>query len=666
MARPLNDSVYLYGFHDRGGEQMMLDVGITGWVIITEAIGHDPNDRSGRDYRIFTDRGLGVIVRLNNGYNPGGTLPFERFYPDFARRCANFVAASQGPRLWIIGNETNHPIEWPGAQWNWGPGWPAPISPETRGEEITPTRYAACFKQCRAAIKALAGHGQDQVLTAPPAPWNILLTYPTNPNGDWVQYLADLLKAIGAGNLDGIGLHTYSHGASPATITSEEKMNDPRFSNYHWQFRAYQDFMNVIPTAMRSLPVYITETNQGDLPWENANNGWVRAAYAEIDRWNHTGKQVIHSLLLYRWPQVPGDRWGIEGKAGVIEDFRQALGPRYRWTTAEDPMAALTRRVAELEQAAAALKAGIGSASKLAAAAAVLRKDIEALASQVAAATPGDLRQQLDALAAQVKALEDMVQPGPVGPTVVDKIGKLAQGPTPYPKRDPAAIRRIVVHHTVTPDNITPERLAQAAVQRGLPGITYHYLITGDGTIVATQPLDSAISQTNRANVNADSVGVALAGNFTNAVPTEAQMASAAALIGSLLDRFNLPVSAVVGAREVAQTASPGNQWLSGAKVKDALIARINARAAPQVAGTNALPAQPLAAEAPVPIALSAEPAPSNPDNPAGSDANRPTPGGRDRPAARPPGEPDDRPGGEASGGRQGRPTGAPPHPAAV
>ncbi len=215
MARALNDSLFIYGFHDPGSEQIMLDAGVPGWVLVTEAIGSDPNDRSGQDYRRFSDRGLGVIVRLNNGYNPGGTLPYEREYPNFARRCGNFAAASQGAHLWIVGNETNHPIEWPGAEWQWGPGWPAPVSPDKRGEDITPARYASCYKQCRAAIRAVSGRGEDQVLVAGPAPWNTLLTYPGNPSGDWVKYFADILNAIGAGNLDGIVLHTYTHGASP-------------------------------------------------------------------------------------------------------------------------------------------------------------------------------------------------------------------------------------------------------------------------------------------------------------------------------------------------------------------------------------------------------------------------------------------------------------------
>ena len=40
----------------------------------------------GVDYRPLSSAGLGVIVRLNNGYFPAGTIPTARPYADFARR----------------------------------------------------------------------------------------------------------------------------------------------------------------------------------------------------------------------------------------------------------------------------------------------------------------------------------------------------------------------------------------------------------------------------------------------------------------------------------------------------------------------------------------------------------------------------------------------------
>ncbi len=334
MTRPLNDSLLLYGLHDPGGEQVMLAANVPGWVLVTVAIGSNPNDNSSgddtrfwADYRPLSDRGLGVIVRLNNGYNPAGTLPYERDYDAFARRCANFVRISKGCHLWQIGNETNHPIEWPGAQWDWNATPPQPLRPDTTGEKITPQRYASCYRKVRAAIRALAGHELDQVLVAGVAPWNNLTNYPENPNGDWVQYFNDILRQLGPANCDGMTIHAYTHGVDPAFVTSTAKVGDGRFSNYFWHFRTYQDFMRAIPPDMRGLPVYLTESDQGDVPWNNANTGWVREAYKEIDRWNQAGGQQIRSLILYRWPRVGDDRWWIEGKQGVIDDFRELVRP---------------------------------------------------------------------------------------------------------------------------------------------------------------------------------------------------------------------------------------------------------------------------------------------------------------------------------------------------
>ena len=113
MARPLFDSEFIFGIHEPGGEQYMLEAGRPGWIVFTEGVGHDPNDQSGRDYRAYSDRGIGVIVRLNNGYYPNGTIPPSDRYAAFAQRCANFVAHSAGCKLWIIGNEMNFDIERP-------------------------------------------------------------------------------------------------------------------------------------------------------------------------------------------------------------------------------------------------------------------------------------------------------------------------------------------------------------------------------------------------------------------------------------------------------------------------------------------------------------------------------------------------------------------------
>ena len=449
MARPLFDSEYIFGIHEPGGENHMLDAGKPGWVLFTEGVGHNPSDQSGKDFRPYSVRGLGVICRLNNGYHPQGTIPIRSRYADFARRCANYVAASPGCKIWIIGNEMNYAIErpqlpaaasapaigsdaapaqtaeedgsdadaqtetgrdegdarqpqpspWRGLADLWRAfaravsrgmgdaeigqpaeeaGLPEAVAPESQqadaapddadpyqrgspgrfsalhaqhapvaddgppivqlprpsqtpragGEAITPEMYAHCYRLCRDAIHGVPGHADDQVLVGAVAPWNNQTTYAGNPSGDWVHYLRDILLLLGPDGCDGVTLHTYTHQADPNLIHSDVKMGPP-FQNYHYEFRAYRDFMAAFPASMRHLPVYITETDQ-DVAWHDQNHGWIQRAYGEIDAWNRQpGNQQIRSLILYRWPKI--DKWYIEGKQGIVDDFRQALGFDYRW-----------------------------------------------------------------------------------------------------------------------------------------------------------------------------------------------------------------------------------------------------------------------------------------------------------------------------------------------
>ncbi len=307
---------YIFGLHDPGGEQLMVDADRPGWVLVTEGIGADPQNFSGGDYRYLSDLGLGVIVRLNHGYsgqNPDGTIPHSGQYTAFAKRCGNFVAASHGCHVWIIGNETNLATERPG-----GPS----------GEVITPARYARCYDAARRQIKSKPGHENDQVIVGAVGPWNTQTTYPGNSSGDWILYFTHILERV-EGRCDGIALHTYSHGADAHLVFSEQKMDHPLYQDRYLHFRAYRDFMTALPASMRELPVYITETNQND-PWLNSANGWVRNAYKEIDDWNaDPDHQPIQALILYRWP-AGLDQWGIANRQGVVDDFRAAMQSAYR------------------------------------------------------------------------------------------------------------------------------------------------------------------------------------------------------------------------------------------------------------------------------------------------------------------------------------------------
>ncbi len=277
-----------------------------GWLVLTRGIGHDPHDHGSEDFRRYRQT---PIVRLNNGYAPNGTIPRPEHYADFAQRCANFVAASQGCHAWIIGNEPNHAQERP------------------QGQPIEPGDYVDCYSQCREAIRALQLHGGDLVLLAAVAPWNNQTVYSGNEAGDWVRYFEDVQWELGLGGCDGFALHTYARAQTPEAVVSADRM-DPPFEMYHNGFRAYWDWMAAILPRFQGLPVHITETN-ANAPWQDINTGFVRAMYDEIDGWNSLHHdRPIWSLALYRWQY---DQWEIWNKPNVHADFYDAVNQGYTW-----------------------------------------------------------------------------------------------------------------------------------------------------------------------------------------------------------------------------------------------------------------------------------------------------------------------------------------------
>ncbi len=317
-------ATYIFGMHDPGAEQLFLNASRPGWVVVSVQL--NPPDFNG-DFTLLSQAGMTVIARLNNGYDSNGTIPVSTQYATFAQQCASFVAASSGANIWIIGNEPNLAWERPGNDNGAG------------GQVITPDMYASCFEKCRTAIKAVPGHSGDWVIPAAVAPWNIQTTYATNRTGDWVQYFRDMLNAcnsLGA-TPDAIAIHTYTHGYDVSLITGERLMASP-FQSYHYDFRAYRDFIGAIPASLQTLPLLITEAQPVDPDWwQNSNIGWVRTAYAEIDNWNAVATNPpIQALCLFRW-QTGETQWSMSDKPVLLNDFRSALLNNYRVHYPADP-----------------------------------------------------------------------------------------------------------------------------------------------------------------------------------------------------------------------------------------------------------------------------------------------------------------------------------------
>jgi hypothetical protein len=312
-------SRHLYGVHDIGAwADLVAQAGATAWCVYTEAVGCDPNDLRGGDY---ARPGITPIVRLNNGYGKGtGTIPTPDRYADFARRCANFVAASRGIEWVVIGNEISHYHEWPTA------------------EPITLASYVECYRLCYDAIKRVAPG--VQIAPAAPAPWNA-----STPDArDWIMQLPTMLNMLSS-RVDWICLHAYTRGYTPDAFSTGAKMDAPYAHRYSgWE--TLWEYMAVIPQSFRHLPVMITETN-GDGPWPANNTGWVQALYGEIARWNaQPGNQPIRAACLFRW--LPEDRqWSFAHSPGAADDFTQALRKGYTWPQTETRPPATTLKAGD-------------------------------------------------------------------------------------------------------------------------------------------------------------------------------------------------------------------------------------------------------------------------------------------------------------------------------
>jgi len=128
-----------------------------------------------------------------------------------------------------------------------------------------------------------------------------------------------------------------------------------------------------------------------------------------------------------------------------------------------------------------------------------------------------------------------------------------------YNARALSGIDLIVVHHTATPPDVSPSRIAHAHIRRGWPGIGYHYLVSAGGTLYQVNALSTHAYHA--AGYNMRSVGVCLLGSFMDEPPPPEQLMAAARIIGWLLAQLNLTLAAVVGHRDIMATACPGDTW---------------------------------------------------------------------------------------------------------
>lgn len=321
---------HIYGIHDESpwpGDWLSRCPGGVGWITATEAIGTNPNDFGGKAYNPGSNK---LLVRLNNGYHPNGTIPAQSQYTNFAQRVKNFVAASSGADTWIIGNETNLSVEWPGGN-----------------QYISPAMYADCFVKCYNAIKSIPGKGSSQkVIVQALAPW--AGPYTGQPD-NWVDYSHKMLAEIQALGVtpDGLALHINSRGYGPlATDVTAATRGEAGGLTLDFGWLVHRDWIQFgIPRNMWNLPLYATECNglnywkgggpEQGLQYPSYTSGWLQAVYTSVNDWNQNAKNygmpIYRAVNMYRWES---DDWAINSspnKGTILNDLSSAAASNYTW-----------------------------------------------------------------------------------------------------------------------------------------------------------------------------------------------------------------------------------------------------------------------------------------------------------------------------------------------
>jgi len=116
--------------------------------------------------------------------------------------------------------------------------------------------------------------------------------------------------------------------------------------------------------------------------------------------------------------------------------------------------------------------------------------------------------------------------------------------------------RRIIIHHSASPD-VAAATIHEWHLQRGWSGIGYHFVIRQNGSIEAGRPLNM-IGAHAGPEVNGDSIGICLAGNFMDYAPSRAQLQALSDLINYLYEEYQTNLE-VWQHKDVAPTECPGD-----------------------------------------------------------------------------------------------------------
>lgn len=124
---------------------------------------------------------------------------------------------------------------------------------------------------------------------------------------------------------------------------------------------------------------------------------------------------------------------------------------------------------------------------------------------------------------------------------------------------------RIIIHHTADPST-GPQlhKINDEHKRRGFPrsaqgfSVGYHYLIEHDGRVEQCR-LESEVGA-HDAGENVNSIGIALAGNFSTGLPTRAQEEALVGLLDRLISKYSIPLARIEPHRYGDKTECPGTR----------------------------------------------------------------------------------------------------------
>ena len=132
------------------------------------------------------------------------------------------------------------------------------------------------------------------------------------------------------------------------------------------------------------------------------------------------------------------------------------------------------------------------------------------------------------------------------------------------PEAEPRDWKYVVIHHSAS-DRGDVDSIHAAHLERKWLGIGYHFVIGNgsgmpDGEVEPTfrwrEQLHGAHAGSDEHNQNG--IGVCLIGNFDEAPPSDAQLAAAKRLVGSLKADYGIAAENVIGHGDIKATACPG------------------------------------------------------------------------------------------------------------